>query len=428
MTSPDPIQATNDRLALLYHLSQTFNSSLDLDEVLSRVMDEVIAATHAERGFVMLTGSGEDVADLTFRAARGLDQQTIEEPRFQVSRSIVERVARQGKPLLTSDAQADDRFNIRQSVVYLGLRSILCVPLSLKDRVIGVIYVDNRLQAGIFTQADLELLTAIASSAAIAIENARLYQVAVEKGRLERELQMARKVQASLLPAEMPQIPGWEFTAQWRPAREVAGDYYDFMRTSSPGYPDALGLVIADVTDKGLPAALFMVFTRSVVRNSLARAASPAEGITQANQVICSESTHGLFVTLVYAYLDPPSGELTYVNAGHNPPLYYRAGGDRLSYLSNTGIPLGVEEISVYTQRTILLEPGDFVLFYTDGVTEAIDSAQQEYGLERLEGALLAARDLPAGEMLAALEGDIRRFTGPAAPFDDITILLVKRL
>jgi sigma-B regulation protein RsbU (phosphoserine phosphatase) len=423
MTSPDPIQATNDRLALLYHLSQTFNSSLDLDEVLNRVMDEVIAATHAERGFVMLTGSGGDEAELTFRAARGLDQQTIEEPRFQVSRSIVERVARQGKPLLTSDAQADDRFNIRQSVVYLGLRSILCVPLSLKDRVIGVIYVDNRLQAGIFTHADLELLTAIASSAAIAIENARLYQVAVEKGRLERELQMARKVQASLLPAEMPQFPGWEFTAQWRPAREVAGDYYDFI-----GYSDALGLVIADVTDKGLPAALFMVFTRSIVRNSLARAASPAEGIAHANQVICSESTHGLFVTLFYAHLDPSSGEITYVNAGHNPPLYYQARGDRLTYLSNTGMPLGVEDNSIYTQRSIRLEPGDFVLFYTDGVTEAIDSTEQEYGIERLEQAVLAARDLPAGEMLAALEGDIRRFTGPAAPFDDITILLVKRI
>jgi sigma-B regulation protein RsbU (phosphoserine phosphatase) len=428
MTSPDPTQATNDRLALLYHLSQTFNSSLDLDEVLNRVMDEVIAATHAERGFVVLSevkhpGSEGGEAELTFRAARGLDQQTIEEPRFQVSRSIVERVARQGKPLLTSDAQADDRFNIRQSVVYLGLRSILCVPLSLKERVIGVIYVDNRLQAGIFTQADLDLLTAIASSAAIAIENARLYQVAVEKGRLERELQMARKVQASLLPAEMPQIPGWEFTAQWRPAREVAGDYYDFI-----GFPGALGLVIADVTDKGLPAALFMVFTRSVVRNSLTRAGSPAQGITHANEVICSESTNGLFVTLVYAWLDPSSGELTYVNAGHNPPLYYRAGGDQLSLLHNTGIPLGVEESSIYTQQTISLEPGDFVLFYTDGVTDAIDAAQQEYGMERLEQAVLDARRLPAGEMLASLEGDIRRFTGPAAPFDDITILLVKRL
>jgi sigma-B regulation protein RsbU (phosphoserine phosphatase) len=221
----------------------------------------------------------------------------------------------------------------------------------------------------------------------------------------------------------MPQIPGWDFTAQWLPAREVAGDYYDFI-----AYPGSLGMVIADVTDKGLPAALFMVFTRSVVRNSLARASSPAEGITHANQVICSESTHGLFVTLFYAQLDPSGGDLTYVNAGHNPPIFYRAGQDELILLHNTGIPLGVMEESTYTQRTIRLEQGDFILFYTDGVTEAIDSMDQEYGMDRLEQAVFASRDLPAQEMLAALEGDIRGFTGPVAPFDDITILLVKRL
>ena len=190
---------SSDRLALLYRLSQTFNSSLDLDEVLNRVMDEVVATTQAERGFVMLCEPGER---LVFRAARGMDQKTIDEPRFQVSRSVVERVAREGQPILTSDAQVDDRFSMRDSVLILGLRSILCVPLKIKDQVLGVVYVDNRLQAGIFGQEQLGLLNAIAASAAIAIENARLYQVAIEKGRLERELQMAHDVQASLLPRQ----------------------------------------------------------------------------------------------------------------------------------------------------------------------------------------------------------------------------------
>jgi GAF domain-containing protein len=170
----------------------------DLDEVLNKVMDEVITATRAERGFVMLYDAGEQLA---FQVARGLDQRTIEDPRFQVSRSIIEKVAREGKPILTSDAQSDNRFSMRESVVILGLRSILCVPLKSKEAVLGIVYVDNRLQACIFTQADLELLTAIAASASAAIENARLYQVAVEKGRMERELQMARRVQTSLLPS-----------------------------------------------------------------------------------------------------------------------------------------------------------------------------------------------------------------------------------
>jgi adenylate cyclase len=199
------------RLALLVRLAQAFNSSLDLDQVLGRVMDEVIAAVRAERGFVMLHEAG---GRLAFRVARGIDQRTIEDPTFQISRGVLAQVAAEGRPVLTSDAQHDDRFSMRQSIVSLGLRSILCVPLVVRDQVTGVIYVDNRLHAGIFMPADLELLTAIASSAAIAIENARLYQAAVETGRLEREIQMARDLQAGLIPRETPHPTGWEIVEQ----------------------------------------------------------------------------------------------------------------------------------------------------------------------------------------------------------------------
>jgi signal transduction histidine kinase len=174
MTTITPSSAPpGDRLELLYRLSQAFNSSLDLDQVLDRVMDEVIAATGAERGFVMLDEPG---GQLSFRAARGMDRATIDAPEFEVSRSVVEWVAEQGQPVLTRDAQTDDLFGLRRSVKALGLRSILCVPLRIKDRVSGVVYVDNRVQAGALVPADLELLASIAASAAIAIENARLHQ------------------------------------------------------------------------------------------------------------------------------------------------------------------------------------------------------------------------------------------------------------
>ena len=177
---PEPTASPpTDRLALLYHLAQTFNSTLDLDQVLNSVIDEVIVATRAERGFVMLKEAGDK---LTFRVARGIDQQTIEDPAFQVSRSIVEKVAADGLPIIAYDALTDTRFSMRQSVMILGLRSVLCVGLVIKNNILGVIYVDNRLQAGIFTDSDQELLSAIASNAAIAIENARLYRLAVEKG------------------------------------------------------------------------------------------------------------------------------------------------------------------------------------------------------------------------------------------------------
>ncbi len=215
MSQPPSPSLPAERLALLARLAQQFNSSLDLNEVLSRVMDEVIAAVRAERGFVMLH---DDDGRLLFQVARNMDQSTIDEPGFQVSRGVIERVAAEGRTLLSSDAQHDDRFSMRQSVVSLGLRSILCAPLIVRDQTTGVIYVDSRLQAGIFTPDDRELLTGIASSAAIAIENARLYQAAVEKGRLERELQMARDLQAGLLPHDVPVLPGWEFASKWQPA------------------------------------------------------------------------------------------------------------------------------------------------------------------------------------------------------------------
>jgi sigma-B regulation protein RsbU (phosphoserine phosphatase) len=418
-------QLSSERLALLYHLTQTFNSSLDLDEVLNRVMDEVILATHAERGFVMLLDENDN---LVFRTARGMDQSTIRDPVFQVSLTTVESVARTGEAVLTGDAQIDPRFNMRTSVRLLGLRSILCVPLKVKDRTLGTIYVDNRVQASIFTDPDLELLSAIASSAAVAIENARLYQVAVEKGRLERELQMARQVQAGLLPTETPQVPGWEFVAHWTPARQVAGDFYDFI----PGPEGRVGLLIADVSDKGMPAALFMSLTRSILRASLNHAVSPAEGIRRANRLICADSSSGMFVTVFYALLDPAAGKMTYVNAGHNPPLFYkcgkRAGQGYLSQLGRSGMALGVEEEAAYEQQTLPFGAGDVLVMYTDGVTDALDPQDNDYGIGRLESLALAHREASATEIATALEQSIQSFTAGAPLFDDITTLIVKRL
>jgi sigma-B regulation protein RsbU (phosphoserine phosphatase) len=422
------LQPSEDRLALLYRITQTFNSSLDLNEVLSRVMDEVIAATHAERGFVMLYDANEQ---LKVHIARGMDQRTIESPDFEVSRGIVERVASEGQPVLTSDAQTDSRFSSRQSVMILGLRSILCAPLKTKDKVIGVTYVDNRLQAGIFTAADLELLSAIASSAAVAIENARLYEVAVEKGRMERELQMARRVQNSLLPSEIPQVPGWDFAVRWQPAREVGGDYYDFIPViRSRSLSSKLGLVIADVTDKGMPAALFMAFTRSIIRASMSRADYPVASLTQANELICADSNQGLFITLFYAQLDLPTGEVTYVNAGHNPAILCQVneGAPHLTLLPATGMPLGVEPDQTFEQNTLTLHAQEFIVMYTDGVTDALNESGQDFGLERLQAVIETNAKTSASALIDAIIEAVNQFAGIITPFDDLTILVAKKL
>ncbi|MFV1859174.1 MAG: PP2C family protein-serine/threonine phosphatase [Anaerolineales bacterium] len=415
--APEP---NTDRLALVYQLSKTFNSSLDLHDVLNTVMDEVISAVNAERGFVVLK---EPDGSLVFRAARGMEKETLEDPEFEISRGVVEEVIDAGQGVLTSDAQHDKRFMGRQSVMSLGLRSILCSPLQVKDQILGAIYVDNRLHAGIFINDDLELLNAIASSAATAIENARLYQVAVDKGRMERELSMARTVQTGLIPEEIPELKGWQFAASWLPAREVAGDFYDFIATDDEG----MGLVIADVTDKGMGAALFMALTRSMVRASLEEATTPAEAITKANRLVCANSSSAMPVTFFYGRVSPEDGEMVYVNAGHNPPLIYRAASDSFEELGRTGILLGVDESLVLEQGTAELEPGDTLIMYTDGVPDALNSAEESYGEDRMRESIRSAASLSAQEISLNLLQALQQFIGDAQPFDDITLLVAKR-
>jgi len=245
---------------------------------------------------------------------------------------------------------------------------------------------------------------------------------------MERELQVARQLQASLLPDGTPQIPGWEFVVRWQPAREVAGDYYDFILCEE----GQLGLVIADVSGKGMPSALFMALTRSIVRASMGHAPSPADGIAHANRLICADAGDGMFVTLFFALLDPVTGGFTYVNAGHNPPLLCkpgdRAGGRAAAELMPTGMALGIITDWPFEQRTLHLEPGDFIVLYTDGVTDAMDPHRQPFGKERLEEIVWKQCGRSAIDILAALEHAIAEHTGSMAQFDDIAILVVRRL
>lgn len=420
MTSDESTDLPAERLSLVYELSQTFNSSLDLEDLLNTLIDEVIAATSAERGFVVLR---EEDDSFEFRSARGMEHETIGDPDLEISRGVVQSVMDGGVGLLTSDAQQDDRFKGRQSVMSLGLRSILCSPLTVKEETVGAIYVDNRLHAGIFTQEDLEMLNAIASSAAIAIENARLYGESIEMGRMERELSMARRVQTGLIPEEIPEIEGWQFAARWIPAREVAGDFYDFVSLDS----GRMGLVIADVTDKGMGAALFMVVTRSMLIASLEGSIFPAEAITKANRLMCRYSTSPLPVTLFYARVNPENAELIYVNAGHNPPYVHRAQTGNLDPLDRTGMVLGLDDSLELQQASVQLESGDALVMYTDGVPDALNEAEEPYGENRLRSTIRDHGNGTAEEMAAGLEKSLVEFIGDATPFDDITLLVAKR-
>ncbi len=243
------------------------------------------------------------------------------------------------------------------------------------------------------------------------------------KEKLEHELAVARQVQASLLPHQTPEAAGWNFASYWEPAREVAGDFYDFI----PGPADHWGVVIADVADKGMPSALFMALSRSVLRASLTQTQPLVESVMQANRLICADSNDSMFVTLGYAGVNTTTGEVEYVNAGHNPVLWYRAEQDKLDWLSYTGIPLGLDPDARYQQRKFTLAPGDFLLLYTDGVTDALDPQGQEFGAERLQQIVHDQRHANADTIRDKLHEALTQFVGGSMPVDDITIVAVKR-
>ncbi|MBN1563366.1 MAG: SpoIIE family protein phosphatase [Anaerolineae bacterium] len=418
---PDAKQPVSnpEHLATLYEITRRLNSSLDLDEVLEYVMDRVIEVTGAERGFLMLKDDKTD--EMTFRVARGMDRTDLNSPEFQVSTSIIRKVQRTGQALLTDNAQSDDRFTRGESIMILGLRSILCVPIKVKDTLIGLVYVDNRLHVGLFNEGHRDLLAAFASQAGIAIENARLYQVAVEKGRMEKELQMAKDIQRGMLPKVIPAYPGYEIAAEWRSAREVAGDFYDVFRLGD----GSLGVVVADVSDKGAPAALFMAVSRSLIRSASIATKTPVDTLKQTNTTLLADTESGMFVTVYYAILHP-GGKLTCVNAGHNLPLLYRAKQQTHEFLPRGGRPLGwFEDLPVHAVK-YEIEPGDVLVFYTDGLTEAENMARAPYGEDRLVETVKANADRSATEIMQAIIKSMVDFMGAAPPFDDTTLVVVR--
>ncbi|MBN2469094.1 MAG: SpoIIE family protein phosphatase [Anaerolineae bacterium] len=410
------------QLATLSEINQAINASLDLDVVIHAVMDQVIEVVKAQRGFLMLRD--DQTGAMQMMVARGMDREDLATPEFQYSTTIVEQVVRTGEPLLTSNAEHDPRLKTGQSIIALGLRSCLCVPLRVKNRLIGLVYVDNSLRAGVFRQSDLDLLTAFAAMAGIALDNARLHRLEVQAARLERELSMAREIQLSMLPRQLPALPGYEIAAHWQSAREVAGDFYDVFDLGH----DQLGVVVADVADKGIAAALFMAVARSLIRGNAIATRFPLDTIHQANRLMLMESADsGMFVTVYYTVLEQ-DGRATGVNAGHNRPLFYHAAADRVEWLPRGGWAMGWFDDMPLTPCEIVFQPGDVLVAYTDGLTEAENAAGQCFGQDRLAEAVReqARRGGAAADILQALGRAVNEFIGDVPPFDDMTMVVVR--
>jgi sigma-B regulation protein RsbU (phosphoserine phosphatase) len=302
-----------------------------------------------------------------------------------------------------------------------GLRAILCAPMLVKNRLVGVVYVDTSMRTGMFSDADRDLLMAVAGQAGTAIENARLYGVAVEKGRLERELQMAREIQEALIPRKIPAYAGYEVAATWQAAREMAGDFYDIFVLEN----DTFGVVIADVSDKGAAAALFMAVSRSFIRSYAYAGLPPEQTLGQTNDLIVEDSDSGMFVT-AYHSIYQHDGYSVNVNAGHNPPLLYRHAAHKVSVLPTGGRAIGWFKNNPLEAKALQLEPGDVLVYYTDGLSEAENAEQDDYGMERLQQAVLSSGESSAAAVRDHIVQDVEAFCGDTPLFDDLTLVVVR--
>ncbi|MEW6231279.1 MAG: GAF domain-containing SpoIIE family protein phosphatase [Chloroflexota bacterium] len=341
-----------------------------------------------------------------------------------VGKGMIGWVRQTRQPLLVRDFQKEQDTLPAQPrwVGDTSVRSALYVPLVAGQNVIGAISIFSR-EPGSYGEDHLRLLGNIANQVAIVLENARLYQETLEKERIANELRLAHDIQASLLPETCPEVPGWQICADWRSMWEVSGDFYDFI--DLPG--KSLGLLIADVSDKGVPAALFMALSRSLIRANVTAGLSPSEALARANRWVLKDTKSGQFVTLFYGILSLHSGELHYVLAGHNPPLVYRERTGQVEALEGKGIALGIIEDVVLEERRVRLKPGDVLVLYTDGVTEAWNNWDECFGRERLTQVLRDHHSLAAGDLIQRINDAVAAFVSGAPQSDDATLVVVKR-
>ncbi len=418
-TEAEALRLQNARLGALHEVTLGLTSTRELPDVLQRVAEIAQTLSASAHANIYLYDAQTD----TLRAAASHWSSAERAVPLEPRRSgITYTVARTGQAVFIEDAALHPAY----AHVAADLRpgALACLPLVKGNRVLGT------LSLGYWTPYRFDpdkrdFLDLMARHAAIAIENARLVQMAVDKARLERDLETARQIQASLIPRETPQLPGWDFAAFWLPAQLVGGDFYDFVPV--PGSRQQ-GLVIADVSDKGMPAALFMAVARSTIRASININCCPSDCMAHANHLLYADAVNAMFVTAFYGQLDPATGELTYVNAGHNPPLLYREAEGRLSELTRTGIALAVDDGRPYGQRSLTLQSGDFIVFYTDGVTDALDGHQEPFEVQRLRETVLSHRRGSAQEIAAGLRQSLDDYVGGNPPFDDITVVVAKRV
>jgi sigma-B regulation protein RsbU (phosphoserine phosphatase) len=418
---PIDLQRQNRVLAILSKAASELVVHRPLHELFDLVLDLLFEAVTAERGAILLLEGSPPVPVIKASRSR------LGEALTRVSRSIARRTIEERVSLLIPNILEDANFKSEDSILASGIRTAMCAPLWFtatgegKDSVIGLVYVDSLQQSHAFGEDDLRVLTALANVAAAKIENVRLLEESLEKRRMEEDMRMAAEIQTGLLPREAPTIPGYDLAGCNRPCRTVGGDYYDFVTEG-----ERLLIALGDVSGKGTGAALLMTVLRAAVRAHWTEE-SLAAAVSRINRTVCQNVPSNKFVTFFVARLMPASGQLRYVNAGHNPPLLIRAGGE-FERLSEGGMVLGLFEGVPYDDAEVELRPGDTLLAYSDGVTETWSPDGEEFGEEKLITFAVHKRRAEASALQDAILQEIERFEAGARATDDRTIVVLKRL
>ena len=404
-------------------LDRAIGNSIGLEQVLPRTLEGLFEIfPKAERGFLLLVDPTSN--RLVLRATKSVAPAGAGAGPVLFSRTLMDRVVQTRQAVLSADAAADSRFDFNDSVTDCGIRSVMCMPFVRDDGVVlGVLQIDRSDADAHFVRADLDLLASVASTVTRAIEQAQAHEERLSQEQLRRDLELAHRVQQGLLPASPPDIPGYEWFDYYEPARQISGDFFSYVPLSD----GRTAVVLADVSGKGISAALVMAALSADVRYCLASEPDVAVAVSRINESICRSGWEDRFATLLVAVLDPRSHRIMLVNAGHMPPLIRAADATlRSTGIEKSGLPLGIDPAHAYTAIEITVEPGSTLVLYTDGISEAMDQLHRPYGLARLRK-VVAAPARSAAELGRNILADVERHAAGQVRSDDICLVCLGR-
>ena len=409
------------KLKAVLEISRSLAGTVDLQTMLPKVLDSLFSIfPHADRGCILL--KDKQNGQMIPRAIK--HRREGEDASVKLSRTIVNKVLTEKTGILSADAAADSQFDASESISALSIRSMMCVPmLSLDGEPTGIINIDTQNPVNQFRNEDLDLLMAVAGQTGLSYETARLMVSHMEKQKQDHEMAIASNVQRALLPESLPEVAGYAFYASYDSAQAVGGDYYDAMMLGD----NKICLSFGDVAGKGVPGALIMSRIASCVQNTMAFVDNVAEAIGPINNHMCAKMVEGRFVTYLLATIDLTTHELTWANAGHMPPMIRTPDGTIEEFDGDiTGLPVGVMEDYPYEVAKRKLEPGEIVVFFTDGVDEAMNPDNELYTLERMRK-FISQTSGSAADLGKALLEDVRRHANGRPQNDDITIMTFGR-